>query len=313
MEEVQEGRELGGGMDTEEPASPPSPGAPPSPPSPPPQQSPPPPAAPESPGASPAERPSEAHARQVLLQEWGPPGGSLELPRGLTWTLLLLRRPLYRNLLRSPNPEGARRQLPLLPQRRLPSPPVPSRRRSLVPSPRVCVCVSVIVPVCLLEALCPPVSRPVSLCACVSISPCVSVTPARSFLLRPPPLPPLPVVQVPFPWSLPVPRSLPHQNAPGPSPPGHAQGSPWALAHSPLPGWSGLVGGPAPCPSRGALGAGCGRGSPADLRVCITCPFQASTSMSQHPLPAPLGSPWRRWVSAWGLGPRGGRPTHCTF
>ncbi|KAK1330224.1 hypothetical protein QTO34_010411 [Cnephaeus nilssonii] len=60
---------------------PPSPGAPPSPPSPPPQQSPPPPAAPESPGASPAERPSEAHARQVLLQEWGPPGGSLELPR----------------------------------------------------------------------------------------------------------------------------------------------------------------------------------------------------------------------------------------
>ncbi|XP_012881658.1 PREDICTED: F-box only protein 50, partial [Dipodomys ordii] len=42
----------------------------------------------------------------LLLEEWGPPGGSLELPAGLTWTLLLLRRPLYRNLLRSPNPEG---------------------------------------------------------------------------------------------------------------------------------------------------------------------------------------------------------------
>ncbi|XP_023616351.1 F-box only protein 50 isoform X4 [Myotis lucifugus] len=106
MEEVQEGRELGAGMDSEEPASPQSPREPPSPPSPPPLQSPPSPATPESPGVSPAEEPSEAHARQLLLQEWGPPGASLELPPGLTWKLLFLRRPLYRNLLRSPNPEG---------------------------------------------------------------------------------------------------------------------------------------------------------------------------------------------------------------
>ena len=29
----------------------------------------------------------------------------------------------------------------------------------------------------------------------------------------------------------------------GPLTPGHSQGSPWALTHSPLPGWAGLAGG----------------------------------------------------------------------
>ena len=90
MEEVREGPALGGGM--EEPASP---------------QEPPSPAAPETPGLPAPEQPTEAYAQQLLLQEWAPPGGSLELPPRLTWKLLFLQRPLYRNLLRSPNPEGA--------------------------------------------------------------------------------------------------------------------------------------------------------------------------------------------------------------
>ncbi|KAM9046751.1 F-box only protein 50 isoform 3-T3 [Megaptera novaeangliae] len=89
MEEVREGPALGGGM--EEPASP---------------QEPPSPAAPETPGLPAPEQPTEAYAQQLLLQEWAPPGGSLELPPRLTWKLLFLQRPLYRNLLRSPNPEG---------------------------------------------------------------------------------------------------------------------------------------------------------------------------------------------------------------
>ncbi|XP_055410017.1 F-box only protein 50 [Bubalus kerabau] len=98
MEEVREGPELGGGM--EEPASPQEPASPPPPPSPPS------PAAPETPRLPAPESPTEAHARQLLLQEWAPLRGSLELPPRLTWKLLFLRRPLYRNLLRSPNPEG---------------------------------------------------------------------------------------------------------------------------------------------------------------------------------------------------------------
>uniref|UniRef100_A0A8C0AK01 FBA domain-containing protein n=1 Tax=Bos mutus grunniens TaxID=30521 RepID=A0A8C0AK01_BOSMU len=98
MEEVREGPELGCGM--EEPASPQKPASPPPPPSPPS------PAAPETPRLPAPESPTEAHARQLLLQEWAPPRGSLELPPRLTWKLLFLRRPLYRNLLRSPNPEG---------------------------------------------------------------------------------------------------------------------------------------------------------------------------------------------------------------
>uniref|UniRef100_F6PZT0 F-box only protein 50 n=1 Tax=Ornithorhynchus anatinus TaxID=9258 RepID=F6PZT0_ORNAN len=54
-----------------------------------------------------APRPSGT-ARQRLLDEWGP---QRDLPAplpppGLTWQLLYLHRPLYRNLLRSPNPEG---------------------------------------------------------------------------------------------------------------------------------------------------------------------------------------------------------------
>ncbi|KAM8773840.1 F-box only protein 50 isoform 2-T2 [Rhynchonycteris naso] len=105
MEEVQDRHELRtGGMEAKEPACSQEPPLPPPPPSPP---SPPSPAAPESPALSSQEQPSEAHARQLLLEEWGTPSRrSLELPPGLTWKLLFLRRPLYRNLLRSPNPEG---------------------------------------------------------------------------------------------------------------------------------------------------------------------------------------------------------------
>uniref|UniRef100_A0A286XU65 F-box only protein 50 n=1 Tax=Cavia porcellus TaxID=10141 RepID=A0A286XU65_CAVPO len=72
---------------------------------PPPPPSPPPPATPEA-LELPQPEPSEASARQLLLDEWGPLGESLLLPATVTWKLLLLRRPLYRNLLRSPNPEG---------------------------------------------------------------------------------------------------------------------------------------------------------------------------------------------------------------
>ncbi|XP_053772137.1 F-box only protein 50 [Desmodus rotundus] len=106
MEEVQDRRERRGGMEAKEHASPQEPLSPPSPSSPPPLPTPLSPVGPESPGLSPPEQPSEAHARQLLLEEWGPSGRILELPPGLTWTLLFLRRPLYRNLLRSPNPEG---------------------------------------------------------------------------------------------------------------------------------------------------------------------------------------------------------------
>ncbi|XP_004441565.1 PREDICTED: F-box only protein 50 [Ceratotherium simum simum] len=97
MEEVRDAHALGGGMEAEEPASPQEPPSPPPPPSPP---------SPAAPGLPPAEPPTEAFARQLLLQEWGSLGGRLELPPRLTWKLLFLRRPLYRNLLRSPNPEG---------------------------------------------------------------------------------------------------------------------------------------------------------------------------------------------------------------
>ncbi|XP_007994946.1 LOW QUALITY PROTEIN: F-box only protein 50 [Chlorocebus sabaeus] len=113
MEEVREGHAFGGGMEADGPASPqelpPSPRSPSPPPSPPPLPSPPSlpsPAAPEAPELPEPEQPSEVHARQLLLEEWGPLSGGLELPPRLTWKLLLLRRPLYRNLLRSPNPEG---------------------------------------------------------------------------------------------------------------------------------------------------------------------------------------------------------------
>ncbi|XP_004595236.3 F-box only protein 50 [Ochotona princeps] len=97
MEEVRDDEVL---RTETEPAGPAEPQEPPSPPSPPPPPSPPSPAAPEP------ESPSEAGARQLLLDEWGPLGGGLQLPARLTWKLLLVRRPLYRNLLRSPNPEG---------------------------------------------------------------------------------------------------------------------------------------------------------------------------------------------------------------
>lgn len=100
MEDVQEPHALGGEPEAGDPSSPQEPRSPPPPPSPPA------PAAPESPRLPAPEQPSEAHARQLLLEEWGPRGGNLELPPSLTWKLLFLRRPLYRNLLRSPNPEG---------------------------------------------------------------------------------------------------------------------------------------------------------------------------------------------------------------
>ncbi|XP_045388009.1 F-box only protein 50 [Lemur catta] len=109
MAEVPDDRAPGGGTEADGPASPQKP--PPSPPSPPPLPSSPPlpsqtsPAAPETP-VLPQLEPSEAYARQLLLEEWGPLGRGLELPPSLTWKVLLLRRPLYRNLLRSPNPEG---------------------------------------------------------------------------------------------------------------------------------------------------------------------------------------------------------------
>lgn len=100
MEDVQEPHALGGETGAQEPPSPQEPRSPPPPPSPPA------PAARESPRLPAPEQPSEAHARQLLLEEWGPRGGDLQLPPSLTWKLLFLRRPLYRNLLRSPNPEG---------------------------------------------------------------------------------------------------------------------------------------------------------------------------------------------------------------
>ncbi|XP_074075097.1 F-box only protein 50 isoform X2 [Macrotis lagotis] len=95
------GRPAGGSDGQRGPLRPPSPQFPPRAPSPPPPLSP---ASilgePLSPG------PSEQGARQLLLDEWGEPGTQLNLPEGLSWKLLYVRRPLYRNLLRSPNPEG---------------------------------------------------------------------------------------------------------------------------------------------------------------------------------------------------------------
>ncbi|XP_044524536.1 F-box only protein 50 [Gracilinanus agilis] len=78
-----------------------------SPPFPPRAPTPPPPLSPGSViGESPLPVSSELGARQLLLDEWGTPGAELKLPEGLSWKLLYVRRPLYRNLLRSPNPEG---------------------------------------------------------------------------------------------------------------------------------------------------------------------------------------------------------------
>ncbi|XP_049755985.1 F-box only protein 50 [Elephas maximus indicus] len=98
MAEVAEEHTLGSGMEEDGSlAEPPAPPSPPSPPSP---------AAPERPAPPETEQLSEAYARQLLLEKWGPPGGTLRLPEHLSWRLIFLRRPLYRNLLRSPNPEG---------------------------------------------------------------------------------------------------------------------------------------------------------------------------------------------------------------
>ncbi|KAM5236597.1 F-box only protein 50 [Ctenodactylus gundi] len=103
MEAVRSRDAPGGGTESGGPQSPQE--LPPLLPSPPPPPSPPSPAIPEPPEL-PQPEPTEANARQLLLDEWGPLGESLLLPPRVTWKLLLLRRPLYRNLLRSPNPEG---------------------------------------------------------------------------------------------------------------------------------------------------------------------------------------------------------------
>ncbi|XP_004617348.2 F-box only protein 50 [Sorex araneus] len=100
MAEEREPRGAGARALEDEPASPREP------PSPPPLPSPVAPGTPETPEPPQPEPPTEAYARQLLLEEWGSPGVSLELPPRLSWKLLLLQRPLYRNLLRSPNPEG---------------------------------------------------------------------------------------------------------------------------------------------------------------------------------------------------------------
>ncbi|XP_037371401.1 F-box only protein 50 [Talpa occidentalis] len=100
MAAAQEGPARGGGGQAGELAGLQEPPLPPTPPPPPSPMTPEPPALPQP------EPPSEAYARQLLLEEWGPPSEGLELPPRLTWKLLYLRRPLYRNLLRSPNPEG---------------------------------------------------------------------------------------------------------------------------------------------------------------------------------------------------------------
>lgn len=91
--------EAGGSQSSEE--LPPPPQSPPRPPSP---RSP---SSPETPELPQPSAPTEVEARQLLLEEWGPLSGKLELPPSLSWKLLFLERPLYRNLLSSPNPEGA--------------------------------------------------------------------------------------------------------------------------------------------------------------------------------------------------------------
>ncbi|XP_036601620.1 F-box only protein 50 isoform X2 [Trichosurus vulpecula] len=104
-----DGRAAEGGMASQPDGRPDGqkePPRPPSPPFPPRAPSPPPPLSPASIGVPPSPGPSEQGARQLLLDEWGTPGAELNLPEGLSWKLLYVRRPLYRNLLRSPNPEG---------------------------------------------------------------------------------------------------------------------------------------------------------------------------------------------------------------
>lgn len=149
-------------METEEPASPQEP------PSPPPPPSPPAPSTPENPGLPTLEQPSEAHARQLLMEEWKPPGGSLELPPGLTWKLLFLRRPLYRNLLRSPNPEGADGRADSGAPAWVPPPALSSLRLPYPDRPFPCLSISVSVSVSLFLS----VSFSV---LCLSLSPCVSL------------------------------------------------------------------------------------------------------------------------------------------
>ncbi|CAH7373925.1 Nccrp1 [Phodopus roborovskii] len=104
MEKTQDSDALSGGMGAEGSQNceelPPSPQSPPPPPSP---RSP---LSPETPELPQPKVPTEVEARQLLLEEWGPLSGKLELPPSLSWKLLFLERPLYRNLLSSPNPEG---------------------------------------------------------------------------------------------------------------------------------------------------------------------------------------------------------------
>lgn len=144
-------------------------------------QSPPPPPSPRSP-ISPVtpelpqpKAPTEVEARQLLVEEWGPLSGKLELPPSVSWQLLFLERPLYRNLLSSPNPEGGTQTgdpCALL--------------RSFVSLCGSCLCISLCRHLCpvghctsLSPYLCPNVHL-VSVCLSVSFSP--STAPFSRFL-----------------------------------------------------------------------------------------------------------------------------------
>lgn len=104
MEKTQDGDALRGQTEAEGSQNPEE--LPPSPQSPPPPPSPRSPLSPETPELPQPSAPTEVEARQLLVEEWGPLSGKLELPPSLSWRLLFLERPLYRNLLSSPNPEG---------------------------------------------------------------------------------------------------------------------------------------------------------------------------------------------------------------
>lgn len=104
MEKIPDRDALSGRMEAE--GSQNSEELPPHPQSPPPPPSPRSPTSPETPELPQPNAPTEFEARQLLVEEWGPVSGKLELPPSISWKLLFLERPLYRNLLNSPNPEG---------------------------------------------------------------------------------------------------------------------------------------------------------------------------------------------------------------
>jgi hypothetical protein len=104
MEKTQDRDTLSGRMEAEGSLN--SEELPPHPQSPPPPPSPRSPTSPVTPELPQPNAPTEVEARQLLVEEWGPLSGKLELPPRISWQLLFLERPLYRNLLSSPNPEG---------------------------------------------------------------------------------------------------------------------------------------------------------------------------------------------------------------